>query len=48
MEEKKYESDKVIGTPYREAVKWIDAMDLWDEVIDIQTDGVGTVTAIIH
>ena len=43
-----YESDKVVGTDYREAIRWIDAMDLWAEVIDIETDGTGIVTAVIH
>lgn len=43
-----YESDKVIGTDIREAIKWIDAMDLWDEVIEIESDAYGIVTAVIH
>ena len=43
-----YESDKVIGKDIREAIKWIEAQDLWDEVIDIESDGTGTVTAVIH
>ena len=43
-----YESDKVIGTNVREAIKWIEAKDLWDEVIDIESDGTGIVTAVIH
>lgn len=43
-----YESDKVIGTDIREAIKWIDAMDLWDGVIEIESDGTGLVTAVIH
>lgn len=43
-----YESDKVIGTDVREAIKWIDSMDLWDEVIDIESNAEGIVTNIIH
>lgn len=43
-----YESDKVIGTHICEALKWITAMDLWDEVIDVESDGYGTVTNVIH
>ncbi len=43
-----YESDKVIGTDIREAIKWIDAKDLWDEVIHIEADATGIVTAVIH
>ena len=48
MNDKTYESDKVIGTDIREAVKWIDAKDLWDEVIEIESDGTGIVTNVIH
>ena len=44
----KYESDKVIGQHYLEAVKWIDKRDLWDEVIDLVTDAYGIVTAVVH
>jgi len=43
-----YESDKVIGTDVREAIKWIDAKDLWDEVIEIESDATGIVTNVIH
>lgn len=43
-----YESDKVIGASHREAVKWIEAKDLWDEVVEIETDGEGIVTNVIH
>ena len=43
-----YESDKVIGTDVREAIKWIEAKDLWDEVIEIESDAYGIVTAVIH
>lgn len=43
-----YESDKVIGTDIREAIKWIEAKDLWDEVIEIESDATGIVTNVIH
>ena len=43
-----YESDKVIGTDIREAIKWIEAKDLWDEVVEIESDCYGTITAVIH
>lgn len=43
-----YESDKVIGADIREAIKWIEAKDLWDEVVDIESDGTGIVTTVIH
>ena len=43
-----YESDKVIGTSHREAIQWITAMDLWNEVIELEVDNYGIVTAVIH
>ena len=43
-----YESDKVVGASNYEAIQWITAMDLWDEVIDLVVDNYGTVTAVIH
>ena len=43
-----YESDKVVGPDVREAIKWITAMVLWDEVIEIEADGTGIVTNVIH
>jgi hypothetical protein len=43
-----YESDKVVGTDIREAIKWITAKDLWDEVVEIEADGTGIVTAVVH
>ena len=43
-----YESDKVIGATHREAIQWITAMGLWDEVIDREVDCYGIVTAVIH
>ena len=43
-----YESDKVVGTDIREAIKWINAKDLWDEVIHIEADAMGIVVAVIH
>lgn len=43
-----YESDKVVGTHHREAIQWITMMDLWDEVVDLDVDCYGIVTAVIH
>jgi hypothetical protein len=43
-----YESDKVVGASHREAIQWITAMDLWDEVIDLEVNYYGIVTAVIH
>lgn len=43
-----YESDKVIGKHVTEAIKWIDAMDLWEEVEDIESNYLGIVTGIVH
>lgn len=48
MKQYEYESDKVVGTDIREAIKWIDAKDLWYEVIDIVADGTGIVIKVIH
>ena len=43
-----YESDKVVGHSHREAIQWITARDLWDEVIDLVVDNYGIVVAVIH
>lgn len=43
-----YESDKVVGTDIREALRWIEARDLWNEVIHLETDTTGIVVAVIH
>lgn len=43
-----YESDKVVGATHFEAIQWITAMDLWDEVVDLEVDAYGIVTAVIH
>lgn len=43
-----YESDKVVGTSHFEAIQWITARDLWDEVIDLEVNCYGIVTAVIH
>lgn len=43
-----YESDKVVGRSHWEAIRWITAKDLWDEVIDLEVDAYGIVTAVIH
>ncbi len=43
-----YESDKVVGATHREAIKWITAMDLWNEVVELELDAYGTVVRVIH
>lgn len=43
-----YESDKAVGMFHAEAIRFIEANDLWDEVVDLQTDCYGTVTEVIH
>ena len=45
---KEYESDKVVGATHREAIMWITAKDLWDEVVELEVDAYGIVTAVIH
>lgn len=45
---KEYESDKVVGATHREAIMWITAKDLWDEVVELEVDCYGTVTRVIH
>jgi len=45
---KEYESDKVVGASHYEAIQWITAKDLWDEVIELEVDCYGTVTRVIH
>ena len=41
-------SDKVVGMTYTEAVKFLDEMDLWDEVVLLKTDCYGFVVAVVH
>lgn len=43
-----YESDKVVGSHYADAVRWIEARDLWDEVVDLVADAYGTVVRVLH
>lgn len=43
-----YESDKVVGQTYNEALKVIDRLDLWHEVVDLVVDCYGCVTKVIH
>jgi len=43
-----YESDKVVGKAHWEALQWITVKDLWDEVISLEVDAYGIVTAVIH
>ena len=41
-------SDKAVGLRYNEAIRLIDRLDLWDEVIDLVTDDCGIVIRVIH
>lgn len=43
-----YESDKVVGMFHGEAVRYVEANDLWDEVVELVTDAMGTVVAVRH
>lgn len=43
-----FESDKAIGQTYNDAIRFIEAFDLWDEVIDLQADIHGIVIKVIH
>lgn len=43
-----YESDKILGMRYRQAVRFLDKLDLWDEVAGIVTDEHGEVIAVWH
>ena len=42
------QSDKVVGMRYFDAVRYIERMDLWEEVIDLMTDTYGIVVKVIH
>ena len=41
-------SDKAVGMTYAEAVRFIEAADLWEEVIDLKTDEHGIVVKVLH
>ena len=43
-----YESDKVVGKTFAEAVRFIEIADLWDEVVDLRLDEFGVVTKVLH
>ena len=42
------QSDKAIGMFYPDAIRFIDRMDLWHEVINVVTDAAGIVIRIVH
>lgn len=42
------QSDKVVGMRCFDAVRYIERMDLWEEVIDLMTDAYGIVVKVIH
>ncbi len=41
-------SNKAVGMTYAEAVRFIEANDLWEEVIDLKTDEHGIVVKVLH
>jgi hypothetical protein len=43
-----YRTDCLVGKSHREAVRWIEANDLWDEVVDLITDCYGIVIKVVH
>lgn len=43
-----YESDKVVGNHYADAVRWIESRDLWDEVVGLVADAYGIVVCVLH
>lgn len=44
----KFESDLLVGASYAEAVAYIEARDLWAEVLGIECDAFGVVVKIYH
>lgn len=43
-----YRTDCLVGKSHWAAVRWIEANDLWDEVVDLITDANGIVIKVIH
>ncbi len=42
------QSDKVIGMRYFDAVRYIECINLWEEVTDLVIDAYGIVVKVIH
>lgn len=42
------QSDKVVGMRHFDAIRYIERMDLWEEVIDLMIDAYGIVVKVIH
>ena len=42
------QSDKVIGMRYFNAVRYIECLNLWKEVVDLVIDNYGIVVKVIH
>lgn len=42
------QSDKVVGMTHFLAIQYIESLDLWDEVVDLEVDCYGIVTRVIH
>lgn len=43
-----YESDKVIGLSWRDAIVFIEENDLWFEVIHMESDSFGKIIKVVH
>lgn len=42
------QSDKVVGMTHFMAINYIESLDLWDEVVDLEVDYRGVVVRVIH
>ena len=42
------QSDKVVGMTHLMAINYIESLDLWDEVVDLEVDHRGVVVRVIH
>ncbi len=43
-----YQSDRAVGMSHWAAVRFIEDLDLWDEVVDLVVDAQGIVVKVIH
>lgn len=42
------QSDKVVGMTHFKAINYIESLDLWNEVVDLEVDHRGVVVRVIH
>lgn len=42
------QSDKVVGMTHFMAIQFIESLNLWDEVVDLEVDCYGIVMKVIH